>query len=131
CSDFSHASIHCALPLSIERVASANVSGVASRADDGFLACEKTEFAAIRKMIVPRRNRFILESPFVRRTLYRRKRQLVGHRTDNMSHAASILPYGRTSANIGKNGQPVIRCYYPRDYSRKPSVHEWASLLQA
>src|SRR6266513_5454127 len=112
-SPFSQASIHCALPLSIARLASANVSGAASGPADGFLACEKTGWAAKRKMIVPRRNRFILESPFVRRTLYRRKGQLVGHRTDNMSHAATILPYGRTGANIGKNGQPVIRCCYP------------------
>jgi len=48
-----------------------------------------------------------------------------------MSHAASILPYGRTSANIGKNGQPVIRCCYPRDYFRKRLGEDWASLLQA
>src|SRR6266487_3306271 len=118
-SPFSQASIHCALPLSIARLASANVSGAASGPADGFLACEKTGWAAKRKMIVPRRNRFILESPFVRRTLYRRKGELVGHRTDNMSHSASILPYGRRGANIGQNGQPVIRCCYPRDYFRK------------
>ncbi len=48
-----------------------------------------------------------------------------------MSHAASILPYGRTGANIGKNGQPVIRCCYPRDYFRKRLGEDWASLLQA
>src|SRR6266550_2460707 len=94
-SPFSQASIHCALPLSIARLASANVSGAASGPADGFLACEKTGWAAKRKMIVPRRNRFILESPFVRRTLYRRKGQLVGHRTDNMSHAASIFALRR------------------------------------
>src|SRR5437867_13451052 len=56
----SQASIHCALPLLIARLASKNLSKVASGIGDGFLVWGDATYAAKRTMIVPKRNRFIL-----------------------------------------------------------------------